>query len=586
MGRAGATIAADEFDIGRLTDRLVEMYRELAVPMTAIRSALSHGAVLPAFFAFAVTLQVMSGAYAADFAGNPDEPTHYVTGVMVRDYLATFPWQAPMPFARNFYETLSSRRNRTLAPGVLSPCRSIWTLPFGVSRMSVLLLMALLSAATATVAFASVAAALWRGCGRRAGAGVSVGANRPGVRAHGDGRNADRAVHAVAVAAYRRYLDTESWRDSLLFGLLASAAILTKPNGLALALVPMLAVLVTRRWTLLKTFPFWLPALVVVLVCAPWYVFTAGLAQEGWSASYDPSWLLREPATVNALHLIRIAGAPLFALAIIGATVELWPRWHRRVDHLSVVMASLLCSVWLFHSFVVPVRDARHLIPAIPAMLSLSAAALAALARFLTSFSWAPRHVVTAFGVTTAVALLLAGVGNTDVRTGAEAAVHEVLARTGSTDVVLVSSEGYGEGVFIAEMAEHEQRPGHRVVRASKVLVELDVGSVRLPSATRHRSRCRPISQSRGDYRGGCRFDVTGVPCPSAPSPATSRCSTDVEPLDACLAGREWSAIRRVSSPDIKYPVAFASCDSATSAAILNAPIETPALNGIVNRPA
>lgn len=437
--------------------------------MTSIRSAISNGFALLAFFAFAVALQVMSGAYPADFAGNPDEPAHYVTGVMVHDYLTTFPWQSPMPFARNFYAHYPAVAIGHWPPGFYL-VQSIWTLPFGVSRVSVLLLIALLSAATATIAFvilrprfgAAAASAL-------ALAFLSV----PIVQEHGRMVMAEMPIALLtlgAAAAYRRYLDTESWHDSLSFGLVGSAAILTKPNGLALALVPVFSVLVTRRWPLLKTFAFWLPAIVVFSVCAPWYVFTAGLAQEGWSASYDPSWLLREPATVNALHLIRIAGAPLFALAIIGALVELWPRWHRRVDHLSAVMASLLLSVWLFHSFVVPVRDARHLIPAVPAMLALSAAAVARLARFLPSFSWAPRHVVTALGATTAAAFLLAGVGNTDVRLGADAAVREVLARTSSSDVVLVSSEGFGEGVFIAEMAEHEQRPGHRVVRASKIL--------------------------------------------------------------------------------------------------------------------
>ena len=56
------------------------------------------------FFAFAVVLQAWHGAYSAEFSGNPDEPAHYVTGVMVRDYLASFPWHPPMPFARDFYD--------------------------------------------------------------------------------------------------------------------------------------------------------------------------------------------------------------------------------------------------------------------------------------------------------------------------------------------------------------------------------------------------------------------------------------------------------------------------------------------------
>ena len=72
----------------------------------------------------------------------------------MRDYLAAFPWQPPMNFARNFYSHYP-----IVAIGHWPPMfyavQATWTLPFGVSRLSVLLLMAMLSAATATVVFAS-----------------------------------------------------------------------------------------------------------------------------------------------------------------------------------------------------------------------------------------------------------------------------------------------------------------------------------------------------------------------------------------------------------------------------------------------
>ena len=263
------------------------------------------------FLAFAASLQALSGAYGADFAGNPDEPAHYVTGVMVRDYLAAFPWQPPMTFARNFYGHYP-----IVAIGHWPPMfyavQAAWTLPFGVSRLSVLLLMAMLSAATATVVFAS-----WqRRFGTAAGGALALAfLSVPIVREHGRMVMAEMLVAlfmVLAVAAYRRYLEAGHWRDSLRFALAASAAILTKPNGLALALVPIVAVIAVRRVDLLKRFSYWLPALVVALLCAPWYALTADLAREGWSASYEPSWLIRQPAAENVWHLIHIASAPVF----------------------------------------------------------------------------------------------------------------------------------------------------------------------------------------------------------------------------------------------------------------------------------
>ena len=222
------------------------------------------------FLGFAVTLQALSGAYAADFAGNPDEPAHYVTGVMVRDYLANLPWQPPMTFARNFYSHYP-----VVAIGHWPPMfyvvQAAWTLPFGVSRLSVLLLMAILSAATATVVFAS-----WQRRFGTAAAGALALAflSVPIVQEHGRMVMAEMLVALfalLAVAAYRRYLESGHWRDSLRFALAASAAILTKPNGLALALLPIVAIIAVRRMDLLKRFSFWLPALVVALLCAPWY---------------------------------------------------------------------------------------------------------------------------------------------------------------------------------------------------------------------------------------------------------------------------------------------------------------------------
>ena len=320
----------------------------------------------------------------------------------------------------------------------------------------------------------------------------------------------------LAVAAYRRYLETGHWRDSLRFALAASAAILTKPNGLALALVPIVAVIAVRRVDLLKRFWSWLPALVVALLCAPWYTLTADLAREGWSASYEPSWLIRQPAAENVRHLIHIASAPVFVLALIGMVYELWPRRGKGVNLDSAMMAALLCSVWLFHSFIVPVRDARHLIPAIPALLGLSASALAALAGSITSMIAAPRRIVLAFATIAVAASLLAGVGDRTRGIGAEAAVRHVLSHTASSDAVLVSSESYGEGVFIAELVEQEHRPGHRVVRASQVL----------SSSSWNRSNYRLLHQSVVDadaYLRGAHINVLVLDLGSAASVLRSR---------------------------------------------------------------
>src|ERR1700737_1922031 len=54
-------------------------------------------------FGIVVSLQVASGAYHSEFGGYPDEPAHYVTSLMVHDYIAQMHWFSPTQFAEDYY---------------------------------------------------------------------------------------------------------------------------------------------------------------------------------------------------------------------------------------------------------------------------------------------------------------------------------------------------------------------------------------------------------------------------------------------------------------------------------------------------
>ena len=88
----------------------------------------------------------------AEFAANADEPAHYVTGLMVHDYLARgFP-SNPLEFAREFY----SRYPKVAIghwPPVFYIVQALWTSLFTASRASLLLLMAAISAALLTLTY-------------------------------------------------------------------------------------------------------------------------------------------------------------------------------------------------------------------------------------------------------------------------------------------------------------------------------------------------------------------------------------------------------------------------------------------------
>lgn len=419
-------------------------------------------------------LQLLGGAYAGDLSGYADEPAHYVTGLMVHDYLAAFPWEAPMPFARRFYDHYPMVAIGHWPP-IFYMTQALWGLVAGTSKTSILLLIAAIAGATAT--------ALYRYWRPRFGVATSIllalaFLATPVVQSYSRMVMAEMLVTLfilLAVFAYARFLDAERVRDAVLFGLLSAAAILTKPNGLALALVPLLAIGATRRFDLVRRASFWLPALIVIVVCGPWYVLTADLAREGWSASYDPAWLIRHPARENTLLLIDVVGVPVFVLALAGILCALWPRHANGAGSDTGVMFALLVSVAVFHSFVVPVREVRHMIPAVPPLLAFAAVAVATLAGQIRISDRARQRVVAAFAAATAAALLFAGTRTPQKpRTAVDVIVQHILSQGDTSGPVLVSSEASGEGIFIAELAARERRPGHRVLRGSKVLSTSD----------------------------------------------------------------------------------------------------------------
>jgi hypothetical protein len=59
--------------------------------------------VFISIFLSVVAFQWAAGAYTADFAGNPDEPSQVVSSLLVYDYLVDgFPKQ-PLRFAEDYY---------------------------------------------------------------------------------------------------------------------------------------------------------------------------------------------------------------------------------------------------------------------------------------------------------------------------------------------------------------------------------------------------------------------------------------------------------------------------------------------------
>src|SRR5438309_4796035 len=92
-----------------ILDRELELPLARELPAQRLSEARNHTslwrdiAVWLLLLAAVVCLQLVSGAYRGEFGGYPDEPAHYVTSLMLRDYVVHFHFESPLRFAEDYY---------------------------------------------------------------------------------------------------------------------------------------------------------------------------------------------------------------------------------------------------------------------------------------------------------------------------------------------------------------------------------------------------------------------------------------------------------------------------------------------------
>ena len=428
--------------------------------------------LFPAFLALAIGLQVLAGAYRCEFGGHPDEAGHYVTGLLIRDFIARAKPGNPMAYAKTYYKHYPKVALGNWPPGFYL-IQAGWTLPFGAGRTQVRVLMAVLGALVAALIAGVAATRVPRPLAAVCGFAflllplvqkyVSMVMTEPTIALLG----------LVAVIFWARYLARERAADAIAFGVVAGVCILTKGTGFLLAGVPVLSVLLTRRWGLLKRMSFWLSAVVVAVIAGPWTLLTLKLAKEGWEHGGPSLGFTLSAIPYYAGKLHQSLGEPLLLLLILGLVAAVRTSWQKGKDAgLEASVAALVLAVYFLHILVPCGHEARHLIPALAGGCVLVA--------FGAMEVW-QRLGVTRLGKkgeAVVLSLLLAAVFAVETFTvpqkgyqGFQAAAEKILGTPGDDKTVLfVSSDARGEGMFIAEIAMREKRLGHIVHRGSKLL--------------------------------------------------------------------------------------------------------------------
>lgn len=441
-------------------------------------------------FDLAFFWQRAGGAARSEFGGHPDEAGHVVTGLFVRDSLVLAsdwllqgahgsPIKAGKDFADDYYAHYPK-----IGLGVWPPffylAQAAWTLPFGASRTSLLLLMCALAGGLGLLVFRTLREEYGA---LLAAVGAALLLSLPLVRNYYGmvmAETLSALLMSGAMLAFGSFLDRGHRRSVLWFGLLAALAILTKGTGLALALAAPLALLWTRRFHLLKRPALWLALLIILIVAGPWTWATRDLGKGGWLQP-EPSW------SFTGVALPYYAGKFGFALGwlplfLFGLGFVAKVRGPSLYQGRWAAAGALISAVIIFQSIAPVGLEARHLIPALPA------ACLFVIAGLHSVLAWFSRRDQRLAGSNT---LPPARLKNWDFWAGAALILgmmwsilpvapkgyagfaplaDELLGEAAPAEITIISSDATGEGIFISEVALHERRPKHVIRRASKDL--------------------------------------------------------------------------------------------------------------------
>jgi hypothetical protein len=417
----------------------------------------------------AAGFQAFSGTYTSNLARHPDEPAHFITGLMVYDYIRDSLGANPLAFAGDYYVHYP-KVGFGHWPPVFYFAEALAFFCLAPKKSAVLLL--------ALFTTILIAVCLYGRLRRYYGASISFLTamcflTMPLVRGQESLVLADLLTALfvmLAVFALADFLLSGQFRHCLCFGVWSSLALLTKGNAAFLALLPPFVVLATRKFQLLMSWKFWFPAVLVLIVSGPYYVFTTRMFIT--AETIHPSIFNFERFPTPSPSI----GVGVLALAALGALGA----WRSRfagannsymVNDLKVSLASLLSFVpfllvqtLVFFPLCGP--ESRYFLIAVPALMILFAGGLFICLEAVRASSRIVRLAVHGL-ILLLILYPLARWEPAPVR-GYEAVVDSISYQKGT--VVLISSGSMGEGAFVVEQRMRDPRRETFVLRASKAL--------------------------------------------------------------------------------------------------------------------
>jgi hypothetical protein len=418
-------------------------------------------------------VQCYWGAYRSEFARHPDEAAHFITGLMVFDYLTTALGSNPMAFAEEYYVRYPKVAFGHWPPGFYL-MQALWYLVVGTSLTAAMALVGLCASATAVL--------VWLRLQRVYGRWVPLLAAALFLCNPVTGRVMSCFLADVpatlfcllAMFAFADYLQSNRLRPLLAFALWSGLAILTKGNALALGLLPPLAILVTGRWGVLGSWKLWMSAGIILALCFPFYHYSLSMTMNVAGGGAPSRGYVWTNLRYGVEQIPAMLGIGITVLAAWGAgnglrqrpsgPNEVWRSLYLRVS------LAWVAAVLLFHGISPIAGENRYLLPAIPACLVLFAEALFVIQGWLSQrFRARVAEVVSA-----ALCLLLAGSlwVKPRIQVNGYRPAAEAIRDSLDGAVALIASDPRGEGAFVVERRLLDPYRTSYTLRASKVLAK------------------------------------------------------------------------------------------------------------------
>ncbi|MFN3324175.1 MAG: hypothetical protein ACK5AZ_11815 [Bryobacteraceae bacterium] len=427
-------------------------------------------AALTLLLALLLHARIVSAVLDSDLAA-ADPPAHFVTGVMVYDYLQRALGADPVKFAESYYAAYPK-----VAFGHWPPTyyglQALWYLAVPPAPVSARILSGLIAAGLALVLFYR----LWiRFGGTVAVAACAIFLSIPMIQSASWEVMSDLLTGFfifLALFAFSNLLQGEKPRSAALrFTLWASLAILTKGSAWALGIFVFAAPLLARRIEIFRNRWYWISGAGMVLFATPFYLVTKKLGLGYPGRMYDLGPNLSEK--LIAFHMFMEAGtAVVCIMALIGFAVALRRRWLGQ-DQSAATSDALVAGAYILSQIVFLTKfpltlESRVMIPLLAPAVLLASHSSVALGRALANLT---RAAAAAPALLALVCLVNSGAASIRTLHGYGAAVEAIPYGT-EPSVILVGSGARGEGAMIAERLARDSSRASVMLRSSRFLAQ------------------------------------------------------------------------------------------------------------------